>query len=60
MEKIRELLVNPHPSESLKVEGKKNNAQRIRIGKHRIIYAVIKENNELFIVDIDKRGRVYD
>ena len=60
MEKIKELLINPYPSESLRVRGKKNNAQRIRVGRFRIIYVVIKENNELFIVDIDKRERVYN
>jgi len=60
MKKIRELLVNPYPSESTKVEGRKDNAQRIRVGDYRVIYFAIKESNELFVVDIDKRGRVYD
>ena len=60
IDKIKELLVNPYPKDSSKVKGRKDNIQKIRIGGIRILYAVIKNNNELFIVDIDKRSRVYD
>jgi len=59
IKKIKELLVNPYPSESAKVKGRKDNAQKIRIGGHRILYVVIKENNELFIADIGKRPKIY-
>ena len=60
MKKIKDLLKNPYPPESAKVKGRKDDAQRVRIGEHRIIYVIFKENKELFIADIDKRGRVYE
>ena len=60
LEEIEALTKNPYPKDSTNVEGRKDNAQRIRVGKQRIIYFIIKENNELFVADIDKRGRVYD
>ena len=60
MKKIRELIANPYPNESSKIEGRKDNSQRIRVGSYRIIYIVKKENNEILITDINKRARVYD
>ena len=56
---IKDLQNNPFPRGFKKVEGREG-VFRIREGYHRIIYAIIKENNDLFIVDIDKRSRIYD
>lgn len=58
-DKIKELQSSPFPKGFKKLEGRKG-IFRVREGDHRILYSVIKENNDLFIIDIDKRSRIYD
>ena len=60
MKKIRELIANPYPNESSKIEGRKDNSQRIRVGSYRIIYIVKKENNENLKYYIDKHVSDYE
>ena len=60
MDRIRLLRINPFPHDVVRVEGEKNKTFRIRVGKCRITYVVITEDNVLIIADIDKRDRIYD
>ncbi len=57
--KLKELQENPFPKGFKKIGGRKEKVFRIRIGNHRILYTIIKENNDLLIVDIDQRSQVY-
>lgn len=59
LNKIKELKNNPFPSECKKLQGRKN-LFRIRIGKIRILYIILKEKNTLLIADINKRSKIYD
>lgn len=52
------LKLNPYPIGSKGILPDKNKL-RIRIGKIRILYTIFKDENVIFIVDIDYRGRVY-
>jgi len=60
IEEIKKLRENPFPSGFKRVKGRKNKTFRIRIGDYRVLYVLIKKNNDLFIADIDRRPRVYD
>ena len=57
--KIDLLRINPFPQDSKRVEGRKDKIFRTRVGYHRIFYSIMKEDNVLFVTDIDKRSRVY-
>jgi len=57
---VNSLLKNPFPNGFKKIEGRKERVFRIRIGKYRILYSLIKDKNLLFISNIDKRSTVYD
>ena len=59
IEKIKELQDNPFPRGFVRIEGRKDKILRVRTGDFRILYTIIKINNDLFIVDIDKRPKVY-
>ncbi len=59
LERIKSLSGMPFPSDAKRIEGKKDKVFRVRMGDYRILYAVFYEKNELLIIDIDKRGRVY-
>lgn len=60
LDKIEGLKHNPFPRESTKVKGLREDVYRVRVGKYRILYAVFKEQSLVAVVDIDKRGRVYE
>lgn len=60
MEKIRSLALDPFPSDTKRVVGKSDKLFRVRVGKCRITYIVFYNQNLLFIVDVDKRERIYN
>jgi len=59
LKKMRELAVNPFPSDVIRVSGRKEKVFRVRVGDYRILYVVYFEKNEILISDIDKREDVY-
>ena len=59
IKKIRELQINPFPSDCKRVQGRKDKTFRVRVGDYRISYIIKKEKNILIIADIDKRPKVY-
>lgn len=58
--RIEKLAENPFSQGCKRIEGRKEKVFRIRIGNCRVLYVLFKEQNTLFISDIDKRSRVYD
>ena len=60
IEKIEKLRVEPFPPDVKRVKGKKgHNVFRVRVGDYRIQYVILIKRNQLFVTDIDKRGRAY-
>ena len=59
-EKLDELKTNPFPKGVEQVLGKKEKSFRVRVGKYRIQYVVLKEVKQVLVFDIDKRDRAYD
>lgn len=59
IEKIEKLRLEPFPSDTKRVVGKKERIFRIRVGNYRIQYSVFYDKNIIFISDIDKRERAY-
>ena len=58
-ERLREafkLLSDPFSLDTIKMQGEEN-TYRTRVGKYRILW--IKENDILYIVDFDVRGKIY-
>ncbi|MEM2259425.1 MAG: type II toxin-antitoxin system RelE/ParE family toxin [Candidatus Thermoplasmatota archaeon] len=43
----------------MKIRGEIN-LYRIRLGKHRILYEIDRENNRVIIIKIEKRSKIYD
>jgi mRNA interferase RelE/StbE len=60
IEKIEELQNNAFPPDRKKVQGRKDEIYRVRVGRYRILYVIIKDSNVLLISKIDKRDGVYD
>lgn len=58
-EKLEKLAIDPYPSDSKRVVGRQEKVFRVRIGKYRITYVVFYEQNEILIVGIDIRERIY-
>jgi len=50
---------NPYAYPYKKIRGE-TNLYRIRIGKYRIMYEINKKQNQIIILKVDKRERVYD
>ena len=59
MKKIEELRNEPFPSDMKSVEGFKEKLCRVRVGAYRILYEVDPKSNNIGIVKIDHRERVY-
>ena len=59
LKKMRELAVNPFPSDVIRVSGRKEKVFRVRVGDQRILYIVRYNPNKLIIAKVDKRPRVY-
>ena len=58
--KIEELSINPFPQNLKRIKGELGKVFRIRVGDYRILYEVYNKKDLMQIVNIDKRGRVYD
>ena len=58
--KIKKLSEEPFPSNSVRITNRKEKVFRVRVGYYRIIYALFKEKNLLFISEINKRSRIYN
>ena len=56
-QKISLLAENPHGQGSQKLE--KGRGYRIRIGDHRVVYAIDKKRKTVFIIKIGHRREVY-
>jgi mRNA interferase RelE/StbE len=59
LKKIETLKENPVQHDSKVVEGYNEKLFRIRVGDYRILYEVDHKKNQLGIVKIDKRSKVY-
>jgi mRNA interferase RelE/StbE len=59
IDKIKQLAENPFPTDAKRVLGEVEKIYRIRVGDYRITYILYHENNEILIVDIDKRAKIY-
>jgi mRNA interferase RelE/StbE len=59
VKKIKRLALDPFPSDSKRVVGRKEKVFRVRVGDYRIQYVVFYDKNEILISDIDKRPRAY-
>ncbi len=59
IKKIKELVKQPFPPDSVRIINRKERVFRVRIGSSRIIYAVFKEKNLIFISEINKRSKIY-
>ena len=54
---------NVYPPEELdikKLKGELKGFSRIRVGKMRVIFEIVKETDEIFIYEINFRGNIYD
>lgn len=59
-DKVDALEEDPFPKEVERVEGYKDEKVfRVRVGDYRILYLVRYNPNQLIIVKVDKRARVY-
>ncbi len=57
---IEELMINPFPKETKRVEGYSDpKVFRVRVGNYRILYFVNYDDSTVYIVKIDRRERVY-
>jgi len=53
---------NVYPPEELdikKLKGELKGFSRIRVGKMRVIFEIVKETDEIFIYEINFRGNIY-
>lgn len=56
--RIQALADNPYPNDVKRIENSDVKAFRVRVGKYRILFAILP--GVLLIIRIDKRSRVYD
>lgn len=59
IERIKNLRENSFPKEAIKIQGRKEDLYRIRIGNYRVLYYIDKQSSTIFILKVDKRPRVY-
>ncbi len=59
LKKIEKLRENPIGHDSKVIEGYNEKLFRVRVGDYRILYEVDFKNDQLGIVKIDKRSKVY-
>ena len=58
IEKIKKLRDSPL-RESVKIQGRKEELYRIRIGDCRVLYYIDRQSSTIFVLKIDRRHRVY-
>ena len=56
-QKIQNLINNPRPVNSIKLQGREN--YRMRIGSFRVIYSINKKKKEITILRIADRKTIY-
>lgn len=59
IKKIKELTIDPLPSDVKRVLGREEKVFRVRVGDYRILYVVLYKEKGILISNIDKRERVY-
>jgi mRNA interferase RelE/StbE len=59
IEKLRKLAEDPFPPDSKRVIGREEKVYRVRVGDYRILYIAYLENNQIAVINIDKRSSVY-
>jgi len=59
LEKIKKLRETPFLPEAVKIQGRKEELYRIRVGNYRILYYIDQQSSTIFILKVDKRPRVY-
>lgn len=58
---IEQLQENPFPRDAVRVECfREEKVFRVRVGKYRIEYYPDYANEKLWVLNIDKRGRIYN
>ena len=57
LKRLKALEVDPFLGKKLKG---RDNTYSLRVGKYRIIYELHTDLDEIWVLKIDKRGRVYD
>ena len=57
--KLNELKDNPVPHDAKRIIGYELPTFRIRIGKYRALYRINHQENQIIVVKIDHRERVY-
>jgi mRNA interferase RelE/StbE len=57
--KLRKLAEDPFPPDSKRIIGREEKVYRVRVGDHRILYIVYFENNQIVVINIDKRSTAY-
>lgn len=57
--KLQYLSENPAPKDSKKIKGRYRNLFRVRAGNLRILYFIDYNAQEIIVVKIDKRSKVY-
>ena len=57
---VEELANNPFPSDAKRVEGyHEPKVFRVRVGSYRVLYFVSYGTSKIYVVNIDKREKVY-
>jgi len=58
-DKLQKLAQEPFPPDSKRVIGREEKIYRVRVGEYRILYVVFFEMNQILVINIDKRSKVY-
>ena len=59
IKKLGKMEEDPFPHDMKKVVGTKEKTFRVRVGDYRILYVVYLEDNNILVVNIDKRPKAY-
>lgn len=59
IEKIKKLGETPFLLKAIKIQSRKEELYRIRVGNYRILYYIDQQLSTIFILKIDKRPRAY-
>ncbi len=59
LQKIEALGENPFDHDAKRISGFGEKLFRVRVGQHRILYEVDRDNHQIGIIKIDKRERIY-
>jgi len=59
MDKLQRLAQDPFPPDSKRIIGREEKIYRVRVGDYRILYVVFFDKNQILVINIDKRSKVY-